>query len=139
MPPSTVSFAEFLSVLLKSVAKAHAGPVALAEDPRVFHRVFYRIERKYKKHFPELRELHFITAGAYPYSPELTETLDVLQMSGVIERKNPSFEKFSPTEYTDTGTVLPRRKKALLGKSPTRQKAFDEIVRYLDSELSLSP
>src|SRR5688500_17720650 len=118
--PRTPSFAEFLSVLLKSVAKAHNGSVALKEDPRVLHRVFYAIERKYKRQFPELRELHFITAGAYPYSPVLTETLDVLQMSGAIERKNPSFEKFSPTEYDDTDTVLPRSKKALLGKDAAR-------------------
>lgn len=134
--PRTPSFSDLLSVLLKSVAAAHNGPVALAEDPQRFHRAFYALERKYRKQFPELQELHFITAGAYPYSPVLTETLDVLQMSGVIERKNPSFERFSPTEYADTPTVLPRRRKALIGKSTERKKAFQQMVEYLGSALS---
>ncbi len=137
--PRVRSFSEFLSILLKTIADRHGEAVRLmlAEDPQVFHRVFYEVEPKYRKHFPQLTELHFITAGAYPYSPELTEALDALQMSGAISRENPSFEKFSPTRYPDTPRVLQTRQRALVGGDARKQRAFDRLVDYLDRKLAL--
>jgi hypothetical protein len=136
--PRAHSFSELLSILLKAIAARHGDQarVLLVEDPQVFHRVFYKVDRKYKRHFPELGELHFITAGAYPYSPELTEALDSLQMSGAISRENPSFERFSPKRYHDTAPVQEARQRKLVGGDAAKQKLFDDLVEYLDQELN---
>jgi hypothetical protein len=141
LPPA---FSEFLRVVVKSIAERHAGPAikgqgrpALIEDPQKLHRAFYEVVRLYQKEFPQLADLHFITAGAYPYSPELTEALDCLQMSGAISRDNPSFERFSPTYYEDTPRVIKAGRRRLVGNDPKKQNAFDRIVEYLDQRLSV--
>jgi hypothetical protein len=128
------SFSEFFRVLLKRLAQ-NRKEARFSEDPQKLHQVFYNISRNYASQFPELSELHFITAGAHPYSPELTEALDILQMSGAISRQNPSYEFFSVRYYDDTDAVVQRDLNELIGQDAKRANAFEEIVRSLDTAL----
>src|SRR6266498_3319195 len=97
---------------------------------------FYRIKVKYVKHFPVLEELHFIEAGAYPYSSELTEALDRLQMAGAIVRENPSYQKFSPTVLKDTSDVLVERRSDLVGSDSKKEAALTNLISDLESALA---
>lgn len=140
MAESPYSFSELLRLLLKSLASLRKadtpqGRVMLPEDPIILHRAFFDIPAEIRHIFPPLEELHFITAGAYPYSPELTEALDNLQMSGAISRENPSYERFSVTEYEDTGTVVDRLRREITGENPERQKALSRLIEHLDQKL----
>ena len=68
MRSSTLS--EFLTLVLSRVADKKGGDDRLLpHNPRVLHRAFFTVRERYQEAFPFLRELHFITAGAFPYSP----------------------------------------------------------------------
>ena len=137
----TLSLSEFLRLVLKSLALAKSkqpgsANVKLLEDPKKLHRTFYRIKVKYAAHFPVLDELHFIEAGAYPYSSELTEALDRLQMAGAIVRENPSYQKFSPTLLTDTDSVVVQRRQELVGTDSKKKAALEDLISDLESALT---
>ncbi len=134
------SFSQLLRLVLKSLAssrKAHApgSRVMLPEDPIILHRAFFDIPDAIRHEFPPLEELHFITAGAYPYSPELTEALDSLQMSGAITRENPSYERFSVTEYDDTSAIVEALRREITGGIQERQAALARLIDHLDQKL----
>ena len=82
----TYSLPEFLTLVLSRVSQESTLGRRLPQSPQILHRAFYGLAPKYAEVFPPLGELHFITAGAFPYSPELTEVLDILQFSGSISR-----------------------------------------------------
>jgi hypothetical protein len=130
----TYTLPEFLALVLSRAAQASAPGRRLSQSPPVLHKAFYELAPKYADEFPPLRELHFITAGAFPYSPELTEVLDILQSSGSISRDNPSYEQFSPKEYPDTDQWLSEGTQRVTQGSEALSGRFDEIV----SDLSIA-
>jgi len=144
---SQQKFSEFLRLAIKALALRHSPStratrrgssvslVTLKEDSQTLHWTFYELQRQYGSSFPALRELHFIESGAFPYSPELTEALDRLQMSGAISRENPSYEKFSVTGYKDTGGFVDRKKRQLIGADRKLEKTFDRIIDELEARL----
>lgn len=144
---SKQKFSEFLRLAIKALALKHSplpratrkgsaiSLVTLKEDSQTLHWTFYELQRRYGNSFPALRELHFIESGAFPYSPELTDALDRLQMSGAISRENPSYEKFSVTGYKDTPGFVERKKRQLIGADRKLEKAFDQIIDELEARL----
>jgi hypothetical protein len=140
MAEAAYSISEFLRVVLKAVAEQRGREqphrrATLPEDPQVIHKVFYEIPASLLKELPALKELHFIRAGAYPYSPELTEALDDLQTSGGISRENPSYERFSGTEYDDTKAVLAAKRQEIVGSRKAKAKALDDLITHLNKAL----
>lgn len=128
------TFSAFFRIVLKKLSQQRPRAL-LSEDPQRLHQAFFEIASQYRERFPALGELHFITAGAHPYSPELTEALDLLQMSGAITRQNPSYEFFSVRLYPDTETVVKRELGELIDGDESRAVALDEIVNSLDEAL----
>ena len=141
MSTPAYSFHEFLVLVLKSLVEKRQSehienPGSLPEDPKVLHSAFYQLKRKYSKQFPPLSELHFITAGAFPYSPDLTEALDQLQWSGAITRENPSYEQFTPRQFSDSAAWMIESRKRVVGSDSSRVKALRRAVDQLDHALT---
>jgi len=129
------SLPEFLTLVLNRVAQ-HGGEVRrLSQNPKVLHRAFYDLVPKYGEAFPPLQQLHFITAGAFPYSPELTEVLDILQFSGSISRENPSYQQFTPKRYPDTEAWLQEGTDRVISGDASLSGELDGIVHDLSSAL----
>ncbi len=135
----TYSFSEFLTLLLASLTMASdesVGPVVyLREDPQTLHNVFFKLRQDFSKQFPPLQDLHFITAGSFPYSPDLTEALDNLQLSGVLSRLNPSYDKFSPKSFKDSPTWLKASRGRVTRNDPRLEKALGRIIQSLKDDL----
>lgn len=117
-----------LVALLRALLKNSLGTM-FHEDPRSLHQAFYTLRERYGNDFAPLGELHFITAGAFPYSPDLTEAFDTLQMTGALFRENPHFERFGPSRYDDTADVAPQYKASLVGSDPALADRFDHLVQ----------
>jgi hypothetical protein len=129
------SLAEFLTLILNRVAHHGGEGRRLSQNPKVLHRAFYELVPKYGEVFPPLRQLHFITAGAFPYSPELTEVLDILQFSGSISRENPSYEQFTPKQYPDTDEWLEEGTTRVTRGNAALSGELEGIVQDLSSAL----
>jgi hypothetical protein len=135
MPNMTLS--EFLTVVLSRVADKKGGKERLLpHNPRVLHGAFFTVRERYQDAFPTLRELHFITAGAFPYSPDLTETLDRLQASGSISRTNPSFDRFMVKADADTKEWIDQEAARVVGGDEAKSRVLDEMVDELAAGLS---
>lgn len=123
---------ELLTVLLNRVAERSGPDRKLPHNPDVLHRAFYELHRDYAAAFPAIGELRFITAGAFPYSPDLTEAMDVLQFSGALSRDNPSYDRFSPKRYDDSDELLAEEaKKLTAGKTAEFERLVDDLTRAL--------
>lgn len=134
MQSSTLS--AFLTVLLSRVADTKGGDERLLpHNPRVLHRAFFTVRERYQEEFPFLRELHFITAGAFPYSPDLTETLDRMQASGSISRTNPSFDRFMIKTDADTREWVDQETARVVGGDEAKSRALNEMVEELAAGL----
>lgn len=126
------TLSEFLTVILNRVAERRGeANRLLPQNPSILHKAFYEMSPKYSESFPSLKQLHFITAGAFPYSPDLTEVLDLLQFSGSISRENPSFEKFSLKQYTDTSEWLQEETARLTEGDEQRRAKLNEMIEDL--------
>ena len=134
-PMHSYSLPEFLALVLNRVAQENVTGRRLPQSPRILHKAFYELAPKYAEVFPPLGELHFITAGAFPYSPELTEVLDILQFSGSISRENPSYEQFTPKEYPDTHEWLEEGTRRVTGGDAVLSGQLNGIVSELSSAL----
>lgn len=135
------SFHEFLVLVLKTLVEKRQtqhvdNPSSLPEDPKVLHSAFYELKCNYARHFPPLNDLHFITAGAFPYSPDLTEALDHLQWSGAISRENPSYERFSPRQFSDSAEWMAKSRNKVVGHNTSRLRALEHAVDQLDHALA---
>jgi hypothetical protein len=132
----TTTLSEFLTVVLSRVADKKGGEERLLpHNPRVLHKAFFTVRERYQDAFPFLRELHFITAGAFPYSPDLTETLDLLQASGSISRTNPSFERFMIKTDADTKEWVDQEAARVVAGDEAKSRAFNEMVEELAAGL----
>lgn len=132
------SLTELLTVMLQSLKGADpegSSRPRLKEDPRFLHAAFYELQKRFAKDFPPLRDLHFITAGPFPYSPELTEVLDSLQLSGLIWRENPSYKHFSFVEFDDSEEWLKENRKRVTRDDQKLQASLDAAVRRLNEKL----
>jgi hypothetical protein len=143
MPETTYSLSKLLRLLLteamntptaKNARDRRVGPY-FREDPETLHSVFFEIQERYSKLFPPIDRLHFMTAGAHPYSSELTEALDRLQAAGAISRENPSFERFSRKPYDDSEEQMRRVKEEVVSGSNERAEALAEIVAMLEKTI----
>jgi len=115
--------------------KRAEGDVWFTEDPPKLHRTLKDIRDRYSQAFPELGELSFSSEGAFPYSPELRQILGNLQLDGVIGRRNPSFDRFSPNIFPDTEQVVDLELKEFFGKDRDRLEAFLHLADELRERL----
>jgi hypothetical protein len=136
MGTAQLRLTELLSLALKKLAvdirKAHGSRdlrVWLTQDPERLHPTLESITAKYQEKFPALRKLTFSHEGAFPYSPELTEVLATLQLTGAISRINPLFDRLSPEIYDDAEDYVGERLKADLAED--EREAFYGFVEDL--------
>lgn len=131
------SLSEFLTLVLNRVAdQKDREQRLLPHNPRILHKAFFDVRERYQDTFPALRDLHFITAGAFPYSPDLTETLDLLQSSGSISRTNPSFDRFMIKTDADTETWLRAEADRVTEGDARKTSALNAMVEELAAGLS---
>lgn len=139
MNTSSNSLAHLIRLLLAELMKAPKAASAhhpyLSEDPAILHEAFYEIKKRYAAVFPALDDLHFITAGSHPYSPELTELFDRLQAAGAISRENPSFERFTKKTYEDTSDRMQMAHARIVADDDTRERALKAIVTELEAKI----
>jgi len=142
MPAKRVDAEELLALALQQAALAvlkqqqrTEGDVWFTEDPPKLHRTFKEVRDRFADSFPELRELSFNAEGAFPYSPELRQILGNLQLDGVIGRRNPSFDRFSPNIFPDTKAVVEEELAAFFGEDKKLHDAFQQLVGELRDKL----
>jgi hypothetical protein len=115
-------------IALESDEREHCW---FSETPNLLHPTIKKLAEKYSEHLEPLKSLHFATAGAFPYSVELTRTLDLLQQAGMIKRENPSFARFAPTWSADSEDII----KSIIDKEFQGQvnalKAFKNFAKDL--------
>jgi len=111
------------------------GDVWFTEDPPKLHGTLKEVRDRFADLFPELRELSFNSEGAFPYSPELRQILGNLQLDGVIGRRNPSFDRFSPNIFPDTKTVVEEELNAFFGDDKKLRVAFQQLAEELRDKL----
>src|SRR5439155_5288860 len=133
-----IAVEDLLALALQAAAlseREKGGEVWFTEEPGVLHVALKRIRDQYRDAFPELAELSFSGEGAFPYSPEVRQIMGNLQLDGVIGRRNPSFDRFSPNIFVGTRDVVKEELKDLLADDPDRQKAFSNLVEDLRRNL----
>jgi len=131
MPRSDYEF--FVLLLNRAAAGAEKR---LHQNPEKLHTAFYRLKTRYGEIFPSLGDLHFITAGAFPYSPDLTEAFDVLQFSGASSKENPSYEMVAPKRFDGLAEWLEESDARITGDDADRQRALRSVVDELREALS---
>jgi hypothetical protein len=143
MPIQRLPLSDLLNLILKKAAMRRAdklelsslSDVRMSEDAKKLHYTFFKLKEQFGDQLPELKKLHFITAGAFPYSPDLNMALEQLQQSGSISRENPSFEKFSAKEYSDTRQVIEQEWSEVTAGDKGRAAALEAAVDRVDRDL----
>jgi hypothetical protein len=128
----SATFVDLLSVALLRLADKEQLKDAcwLTEKPETLHGTFQALKEKYEAAFPPLRDLHFVTRGAFPYSYELSSGLELLQDANAIRRNNPRYDKFAPTWFYDTHDFVEEKLDFLL-EGPDEKALFDQFVDEL--------
>ncbi len=121
---------------MQARAQGERGEVWFTEEPSRLHGTIKDLRDRYKGFFPELSELSFSNEGAFPYSPELRQILGNLQLYGIIGRRNPSFDRFSPNVFEDTPEVLEQELRVYFEGAKDKRAAFDEMASELKDRLS---
>lgn len=129
-----ISFVQLLSLAIKELAQRSGNPHScwINENPAQLHAVMKEITEQLQEELPPLTELHFHEAGAFPYSAELSQALDLLQQSGLIRRENPSFDRFRPTWHDDSPQVL-KELKGEFFRNEQELRAFDRFLERLQA------
>ncbi|HEX9887102.1 MAG TPA: hypothetical protein VGA70_11470, partial [Longimicrobiales bacterium] len=105
------------------------------QSPERLHTAFYQLQQRYGDHFPELKDLRFITAGAFPYSPDLTEALDILQESGATSKDNPLLQQFAPKSFDGLDGWLREADARVTQGNDERRAALNRAVEDLSKDL----
>lgn len=128
---------ELLSLAFRKLALDLGGQdkpparIWLSQDPEVLHPLFERLAEKYQTALPALQKLSFTREGAFSYSPELTDALGTLQLTGAISRLNPTFDRFSPIIYQGSDEVLTEQLKRAFGNDKETLENFNSFVKDL--------
>ena len=140
MTDPEISAEDLLALALQQAAVVEGksrstSEVWFTEEPSRLHRAFKEICERYRKLFPELAELSFSNEGAFPYSPELRQILGNLQLYGIIGRRNPSFDRFSPKLFDDSERVVKNELKFFFGDSREKLDGFERLVEEVRKQL----
>ena len=137
MEQRSITVEDLLALALQAAALSigKEREIWFTEEPATLHTTLKGIRDHYRAVFPELAELSFSGEGAFPYSPEVRQILGNLQLDGVIGRRNPSFDRFSPNIFSGTEQVVREEIKSLFEKDPNRLKAFKQLVEELKKKL----
>ncbi len=99
-----------------------------ADEPRL-HQAFYNIRDK----FPELLpDLTFDTRGLYVHSDDLENILNVTQLTGSLERSNPSGTRYRITEEGETLGLSVLEEPSL---TPLQKRTLKKAAQILEDEL----
>jgi len=75
-----IAASELLQLVFLQIAMNHKPHKAwFTLDDAIFHPTIFQLQEKYGKELPPLGKLHFVTAGAFPYSHELSDCIDNLK------------------------------------------------------------
>ena len=135
MADRPISLRQVVAYLVKYLAvKRIDKDLGFPGTPAVVHSAFFDLQRRFGDDLPQLKRMHFITLGQYPYSHELTEVLDSLQFSGAFTRDNPSYATFRPGVTDDTIEWLGKME-SLIGDTtrPKLRAAADALGERLFS------
>ena len=131
----TITFTEMFGLALLNLAADSEDPKNcwLTDRAERLHSKLLELAAKFSAVLEPLKVLHFSKRGAYPYSMELARTLDLLQQSGMIERRNPNYEQFAPTWTDDARDMLEETKAKLFEGDPDTENSFNTFVKELKS------
>jgi hypothetical protein len=129
-----ITLTEFLGLALQQLARESrdSNHCWLSEKPSELHRTFKALAEAHREILRPLSTVHFATAGSFPYSSELSRSLDLLQQAGMIRRENPSYNRFAPTWFADSEEELEKRKNQVFEDDPEAEAAFGQFVQGLN-------
>jgi len=128
-----IGFPQLFSLAINTLALKRAGHCWIDETPTKLHARVKEIAEELKENLPPLSDLHFHEAGAFAYSAELSQALDLLQQAGLIRRENPSFDRFRPTRATDSEEVIAELTQTYFGDDEPGLAAFNQLVDQLET------
>lgn len=134
-----LTFPEFMRLAVKRLLLLQEDPqrtLWLQERPEQLHKILLQLRDRLQDRLPPLRDLHFITAGPFPYSGDVVEALDLLQQSNAISRANPDYQRFSPKYFADTRDVVNADVQTLFGANQPAKAAFEEFVHGLEAVIA---
>lgn len=109
-------------------------------DKHVIHTAILQLQKEYGKILPPLKELHFMTGGAFPYSQELARALDVLRASSFATLFKPSGACYHCHFLAeDSIGVLDNNLHTIFMNDPEAEKAFRECTKKLYELIARSP
>lgn len=122
-------FTGLLSLVLKYRAyKAPNNDVYLCRLRAKLHRFVYSIRERFEEDFPEFEDLHFMTAGAFPYSEELAEAIWVLTISGALSGFSDFGDFYYVTWFQDSAKALKEEMAERLGDDEHLRLRFEEMA-----------
>ncbi len=132
-----MTFPELFRIAIKDLAKQRGiepdKNLWLREDPKNLHKRLLELQVELQEQLPPLQSIHFLTAGPFPYSSEVAQTLDLLQRANAISRENPSYQRFSPKIFQDTYPVVEKEIDVIFRGRDNARKAFDQFVKGLST------
>ena len=134
-------FAVFLGLILKRLAQLVDPDDSLRKEvfldrDRRFQTLFWELKGKYERLFPPFRRLHFMTAGAFPYSRDLTKARDILYLSGAIKYVD---DAMCPTWFRDSNQVVMKELTQLGILAGGLALEFNQLVLALETIIVPSP
>lgn len=104
------------------------------------HVIVLDLQKKHGKTLLPLRELHFMTGGAFPYSCELAKAIDLMEQSGMlislIDPRGGSW--FIPNVHSDTEQHLKEWRAKTFRDDPKACQAFLVFSQELGDTLKAS-
>ena len=75
-----IAASQLLQLVFLRIAMDHKPNNAwFTLDDAILHPAIFKLQQKYGQALPPLEKLHFVTAGAFPYSHELSDCIDNLK------------------------------------------------------------
>lgn len=127
---SKINSSELLGRVFSFIAiQNHPNQVWFPDDNQIFHPLMMKLAKKYQKSFLKLNHFHFVERGAFPYSHELTDVMDMLKQSGILISVRYGTENFFVPSYCDDSlkALNAWKQKNFANK---KEKPYEEFMKF---------
>jgi len=110
-------------------------------DDAIFHTAIFKLQQEYGKTFPPLEKLHFMTAGAFPYSHELSDAISSLKAGYLATLIMPRMKKYYYCRLLgkDSGPFLAKAVEDIFQDDSLAKESFQEFVLELWATIRRCP
>ena len=133
---------ELFRLVFLQIATNHKPNIAwFTLDDAIFHAAIFKLQQKYGKTLPPLEKLHFVTAGAFPYSHELYHVINAFKAEYFTTLITPGMKDYFYCRILveDSSSFLAKGVEGIFQDDPPAEESFQEFVQELWAAIRRCP